>query len=124
MLVRLSGFFRLLLNEAVTSEAAEEDVIEAAAPDQATPLEAEDDAVDAIYQAWASDLYDNPLEDLQSFIVKNKKEDIREIYAKTVVFVQSSGMGKSRLAKEYGRRICLMVSYCLRRKGDFARHFI
>jgi hypothetical protein len=79
MLVQQRSFFGLLLNEAATPEAAEEDVVEEAAPDQASPPEAEDDAVVAIYRASESHYYDSPLEDLQSFIVKYKKEDFREI---------------------------------------------
>src|SRR5204862_1480920 len=38
-------------------------------------------------------------------------------YAKTLVFVQSSGMGKSRLADFYGQ-ICPMISFVLRNESD------
>ena len=38
-------------------------------------------------------------------------------YAKTLVFVQSSGMGKSRLADSFGR-VCPMINFVLREKGD------
>jgi hypothetical protein len=98
--------------------AAEKDAVEGNAPDLTGPPEAEEDAVEAIYRAWDSDFYDSPLHDLRSLIDKYKRKDVREVYGKTIVFVQSSGMGKSRLAKEYGIHICPMISYCLRRKGE------
>jgi hypothetical protein len=40
-------------------------------------------------------------------------KDERPFYAKTLVFVQSSGMGKSRLADTFGRT-CPMISFTLR----------
>ncbi|KAI9763888.1 MAG: hypothetical protein M1839_006121 [Geoglossum umbratile] len=44
-------------------------------------------------------------------------KDKSEYYAKTIVFVQSSGMGKSRLADMFGR-FCPMINFILREKGD------
>jgi hypothetical protein len=43
--------------------------------------------------------------------------DRSKYYARTLVFVQSSGMGKSRLADSFGR-ICPMINFVLREKGD------
>jgi hypothetical protein len=120
MVVRLRSFFGLLLNKSRPWKQQRKTRSRRWLQIKLRPRKPRDDAVEAMYRAWESDYYDSPLEDLQSFIVKYSREDYREIYAKTVVFVQSSGMGKSRLAKEYGRRICPMVSYCLRRKGEFA----
>ena len=37
-------------------------------------------------------------------------------YAKTLIFVQSSGMGKSRLADAFGR-YCPMINFVLREEG-------
>jgi len=41
-----------------------------------------------------------------------------KFYARTLVFIQSSGMGKSRLADAYGRR-CPMINYVLREERTY-----
>ncbi len=77
-----------------------------------------DDEVEAVHRAWERAYYDSPLDDLKLFIGKHNATDVSTVYAKTVVFVQSSGMGKSRLVHEFGRSVCPMISFCLRRKGN------
>jgi nucleoside phosphorylase len=71
----------------------------------------------SVKRAWESDYFGSPLLDLRTFISEFDKLPPCKIYARTVVFVQSSGMGKSRLAKEYGRTVCPMIGYCLRTNG-------
>jgi hypothetical protein len=44
-------------------------------------------------------------------------EDKSPYYAKTLVFIQSSGMGKSRLADTFGG-FCPMINFVLREPGD------
>src|SRR5438045_9170831 len=41
--------------------------------------------------------------------------DIKQYYARTLVFVQSSGMGKSRLVDAFGQK-CPMINFILREK--------
>jgi hypothetical protein len=38
-------------------------------------------------------------------------------YSRTLVFLQSSGVGKSRLADTFGQVVCPMINYVLREKG-------
>ncbi|KAI9780336.1 MAG: hypothetical protein M1839_006759 [Geoglossum umbratile] len=44
-------------------------------------------------------------------------EDKSDYYSKTMVFIQSSGMGKSRLADTFGK-FCLMINFILHEQGD------
>lgn len=53
---------------------------------------------------------------LQAQILECQKAGPENYYAKTMVFVQSSGTGKSRLADSFGRN-CLMINFVLREKG-------
>ena len=46
----------------------------------------------------------------------NEKVSDSKFYAKTLIFVQSSGMGKSRLADAFGKE-CPMVNFVLREGG-------
>jgi hypothetical protein len=66
---------------------------------------------------WTSDYLPESLEVLQGIIQNNEsKSDLELYYAKTLVFVQSSGMGKSRLADAFGKE-CPMVNFVLREEG-------
>src|SRR5213082_582390 len=50
---------------------------------------------------------------VRCFDSMKKKNVIRRFYARTLVFVQSSGMGKSRLADAFGQN-CPMINFVLR----------
>jgi hypothetical protein len=67
---------------------------------------------------WTSDYLPESLEALQEMIQINESKSDPEVhYAKTLSFVQSSGMGKSRLADAFGKE-CPMVNFVLREKGS------
>jgi hypothetical protein len=79
----------------------------------------DDPVAESLYRAWESKFFGSSLHDLRTFVDTYNGLEEKEIYAKTVVFVQSSGMGKSRLADEYGRTVCPMIGYCLRRESKW-----
>ena len=62
---------------------------------------------------WTRDYFPGSLEILQSLV---RDCNMEGYYSKTLVFLQSSGVGKSRLADAFGET-CLMVSFNLRREG-------
>jgi hypothetical protein len=67
---------------------------------------------------WTSDYLPESLEALQEMIQINESKSDPDIhYAKTLTFVQSSGMGKSRLADVFGKE-CPMVNFVLREEGS------
>ena len=47
---------------------------------------------------------------------ESRMDSAEMFYAKTLIFVQSSGMGKSRLADAFGKE-CPMVNFVLREEG-------
>jgi hypothetical protein len=69
---------------------------------------------------WTSDYLPESLEALQDMIRDNesRRDSASLFYAKTLIFVQSSGMGKSRLADAFGKD-CPMVNFVLREEGTF-----
>ncbi|KAI9763810.1 MAG: hypothetical protein M1840_009064 [Geoglossum simile] len=69
-----------------------------------------------IYKDWNRDFFNDALIGLQQQM-RGCINGAPEYYAKTLVFVQSSGVGKSRLADSFGR-ICPMISFVLRGEGD------
>ena len=71
-----------------------------------------------LLENWTSEYQPQSLEALQHMIrVNESREDSAEaFYAKTLIFVQSSGMGKSRLADAFGKQ-CPMVNFVLREDG-------
>ncbi|KAI9779500.1 MAG: hypothetical protein M1839_007308 [Geoglossum umbratile] len=69
-----------------------------------------------LYKDWNRNFVEDALIGLQQQM-RDCINDTSEYYAKTLVFVQSSGMGKSRLADSFGR-ICPMISFVLREHGD------
>jgi hypothetical protein len=71
-----------------------------------------------LHENWTSDYLPESLEALQHMIrVNESRRDSAEVfYAKTLIFVQSSGMGKSRLADAFGKE-CPMVNFVLREEG-------
>jgi hypothetical protein len=86
--------------------------------DDDVPSAKGDPIAQSLYRAWESQYFGSPLHDLRLFVDKYNRMDEKYIYGKTVVFVQSSGMGKSRLAHEYGRTVCPMIGFCLRRESE------
>ncbi|KAI9779346.1 MAG: hypothetical protein M1839_007454 [Geoglossum umbratile] len=62
---------------------------------------------------WTRDYFPGSLEVLQKLV---RIRNMEEYYSKTLVFLQSSGVGKSRLADTFGET-CLMISFNLRREG-------
>ncbi|KAI9760436.1 MAG: hypothetical protein M1840_002414 [Geoglossum simile] len=78
-----------------------------------SPLLATDNTLDDIRGDWTRKYFPESLELLQSLVLDCKME---EYYSKTLVFLQSSGAGKSRLADAFGET-CLMISFNLRREG-------
>ena len=67
---------------------------------------------------WTSDYLPESLQALQEMIQNNESKCDPDVhYAKTLTFVQSSGMGKSRLADAFGKE-CPMVNFVLREEGS------
>ena len=64
-----------------------------------------------LHENWTSGYLPESLEVLQHMTQGNNNMD--SFYAKTKIFVQSSGMGKSRLADAFGKE-CPMVNFVLR----------
>jgi hypothetical protein len=65
---------------------------------------------------WTNDYFPHSLVALQSLIREYQKRAVKKYYAKTLVFVQSSGMGKSRLVDSFGQ-VCPMINFVLREEG-------
>jgi hypothetical protein len=66
---------------------------------------------------WTSPYFPDSLDALDRLIRDFESQDTRrEYYARTLVFVQSSGMGKSRLADAFGKT-CPMINFVLREQG-------
>jgi hypothetical protein len=77
------------------------------------------DVVKYLKNDWTSTFIGDSLRTLQNVIWDfecQPKENRDEFYARTLVFLQSSGMGKSRLADAFGQE-CPMINYVLREKG-------
>jgi hypothetical protein len=77
--------------------------------------------VESLKKDWTSIFIPDSLRVLEGIIrnFDSQTETKRnEFYARTLVFIQSSGMGKSRLADAFGQS-CLMVNYVLREKDTF-----
>ena len=62
---------------------------------------------------WINDYFPHSLQALRSLIREYQKLAVTEYYPKTLVFVQSSGMGKSRLVDSFGQE-CPMINFILR----------
>jgi hypothetical protein len=69
-----------------------------------------------LHKDWLREYFDDALIALREHMT-NSLRDPRPYYAKTLVFVQSSGTGKSRLADMFGQT-CPMISYVLRDTTD------
>jgi hypothetical protein len=71
--------------------------------------------LNALQKGWTSPYLPDSLDILQD-LVRDKEALSEDYYAKTMVFVQSSGMGKSRLADTFGQS-CPMINFVLREEG-------
>ncbi|KIX00093.1 uncharacterized protein Z518_10230 [Rhinocladiella mackenziei CBS 650.93] len=70
----------------------------------------------ALQKDWNSAYFPHSLIALRDLIRRYQLLDVSQYYAKTLVFVQSSGMGKSRLADVFGQ-YCPMINFILRESG-------
>ncbi|KIX02497.1 uncharacterized protein Z518_08438 [Rhinocladiella mackenziei CBS 650.93] len=70
----------------------------------------------ALQKDWNSAYFPHSLVALRDLIRQYQLLDVNEYYANTLVFVQSSGMGKSRLADAFGQ-LCPMINFVLREPG-------
>lgn len=70
----------------------------------------------ALQKDWNNEYFPHSLAALRDLGRQYHLFDMREYYAKTLVFVQSSGMGKSRLADTLGQ-LTPMISFVLREPG-------
>ncbi len=76
-----------------------------------------DSVIVGLYDAWHCDYLIDSLEALRQQM-RDCTHDCSDYYAKTFVFVQSSGMGKSRLADAFGES-CLMINFILREDDGY-----
>jgi len=67
----------------------------------------------ALQKDWNNTYFPHSLVALRDLIRQYQLLGVDEYYAKTLVFVQSSGMGKSRLADAFGE-VCPMINFILR----------
>jgi hypothetical protein len=87
-------------------------------PSTPTNIEAKGPLLRKLHENWTSDYLPESLEALQDMIRghENGEDTVEQFYAKTMIFVQSSGMGKSRLADAFGKE-CPMVNFVLREEN-------
>lgn len=73
---------------------------------------------DMVKKDWTSTFIPDSLDVLKDVIsdFDNPNAKIGDFYARTLIFIQSSGMGKSRLADAFGQS-CPMINYVLREEG-------
>ncbi len=74
--------------------------------------------IHGIRQAWSSKYAPSSLEALRRYISHGQGLSSDTIYGRTIVFIQSSGMGKSRLAAEFAQS-CPAINYVLREESTF-----
>ncbi|KIX07986.1 uncharacterized protein Z518_02640 [Rhinocladiella mackenziei CBS 650.93] len=70
----------------------------------------------ALQKDWNNAYFPHSLVALRDLIRRYQLLDVSKYYAKTLVFVQSSGTGKSRLADAFGQ-LCPMINFILREPG-------
>jgi hypothetical protein len=70
----------------------------------------------ALQKDWKNTYFPHSLIALRDLVRQYQLLDMNEYYAKTLVFIQSSGMGKSRLADAFGQS-CPMINFILRDYG-------
>jgi hypothetical protein len=64
---------------------------------------------------WNNPYFPHSLKALKSLIQEYQQLAVEQYYARTLVFVQSSGTGKSRLVDSFGQ-MCPMINFILRDK--------
>ena len=86
--------------------------------DNSTNIETKGPILRKLHENWTNDYLPESLDALRDMIRDNEKTmgSGSKFYAKTLIFVQSSGMGKSRLADAFGEE-CPMVNFVLREEG-------
>jgi hypothetical protein len=77
----------------------------------------EGDIGDALLKHWNSPYIGPSCRILQEMIRQYEQEDCGTYYTKSLLFVQSSGTGKSRLADAFGKG-CPMVNYVIRKENS------
>jgi hypothetical protein len=83
-----------------------------------TPRSSKENNATFLKKDWTSTFIGDSLRILQGVIRDFECQPLHkrdEFYARTLVFLQSSGMGKSRLADAFGQG-CPMINYVLREK--------
>ena len=65
---------------------------------------------------WNNEYFPPSLVALQDLVQRYQQLPVNSYYARTLVFVQSSGMGKSRLVDSFGE-VCPMINFILREEG-------
>jgi hypothetical protein len=83
--------------------------------DGGTNIETED-RLSQLHENWTNDYLPESLDVLRDTIQDNERSLDSQFYAKTLIFVQSSGMGKSRLTDAFGEE-CPMINFVLREEG-------
>jgi hypothetical protein len=76
--------------------------------------EDEPHAADALLNHWKGEYIGHSRDILRKRIREYEQEGLKNYYSKSLLFLQSSGTGKSRLADAFGE-ICPMVSYVIRK---------
>lgn len=71
-----------------------------------------------LLEHWEAPYFGASLDALRNRIEVHEKEGFSAYYARTMVFVQSSGTGKSRLVDEFGQT-CPMINFLLSRQDTF-----
>jgi hypothetical protein len=65
---------------------------------------------------WNNEYFPHSLVALQDLVQRYQQLPVNSYYARTLVFLQSSGMGKSRLVDTFGE-VCPMINFILRGDG-------
>lgn len=90
--------------------------VEAALDEPRTVRKLPDEVLTAVSKDWTRKYFPDSLNALREHI-RFCLRDERPFYSKSLVFVQSSGMGKSRLASKFGET-CPMIDFVLRDHYD------
>lgn len=75
--------------------------------------------IEFLHQDWKVPYYPDSLDALKDFVQHYERavEAENAYYGKIITFIQSSGMGKSRLVDAFGEK-CPMVNFVLRKEGS------
>jgi hypothetical protein len=78
---------------------------------------ASDSALSGLRKNWTSDYLPDSLDVLEG-VIRDNESQLGLYYARTLEIVQSSGMGKSRLADAFGKR-CPMINFVLEEEATY-----